>query len=225
MELSMKDVMEIIDAPESAVLKFIKSGKLPAHKINHQYRFNKQDLKEWIIRNNISVSEKTIKNFFAEPVSLEGLLVRGGALTIKGGHDIREILKNAVSKMKMPPETTPEEVLSSLLEREEMMPTSIGMGIAIPHPRNPVISDVENESITMCMLEEPREYGSLDGKKVHTLFIIMSANPRRHLEILSKLVFICRRERFAGMLEERAGFEEICGYVGLMEKEMQAGKK
>ena len=221
----MKEVMEILDAPESRVLQFIKSGKLPAHKINHQYRFNKEEFKEWVIHSNISVSEKTIQTYFGEPVSVAGLIRKGGVFSVKGGKDIKEILKSAVSKMKIPSDTTAGDVLASLVEREEMMPTAVGLGIAIPHPRNPIISDIENESITMCMLDEPREYGSLDGKKVHTLFIIMSANSRRHLEILSKLVFICRRERFAGMVEERAGFDEICGYIELMEKEMQAGKK
>jgi PTS system nitrogen regulatory IIA component len=214
MELKMKDVMELLQAPEKEVLKLIKTEKLPAHKISHQYMFNKQEIKEWIIRNGITVNEKFLELKLADmPVSVAGLIKKGGIIYGVKGNSAQEILADAVSKMKTPPELKKEAIFSSLIEREEMMPTAVGRGIAIPHPRNPIIADVENENITVCSLAAPVAYGAMDGMPVHTMFIVLSANPRRHLEILSKLLFLCQKPEFTEMLKAGSPFKEVLSYI------------
>ena len=112
-----------------------------------------------------------------------------------------------------------EKITDALLKREEMMSTSIGGGIAIPHPRTPVITDVENASVSICMLEEPVDFRSLDGIKVHTLFIVLSANPKRHLEALSHISFLCQKKDFRQLLEDRAENDTILSYIEKAETE------
>jgi PTS system nitrogen regulatory IIA component len=50
------------------------------------------------------------------------------------------------------------------------MPTAIGHGIAIPHPRTPVITVADNTSVSICYLEAPFDFGALDGQEVHNHF-------------------------------------------------------
>ncbi|MCE5300188.1 MAG: PTS sugar transporter subunit IIA [Spirochaetia bacterium] len=219
MDLSMKDVVELLEVPESEVLKYIKTRNLPAHKISHRYRFNEEELKEWVVHNGITVSGKFHElNLLSIPVSISGLLSRGGIIYGVSGKNVKDILSGVVSRMTLPAEVKKEAVLESLIEREEMMPTAVGRGIAIPHPRNPIISEIQNESITACALSMPVDYGAVDGKKVHTMFVIMSANARRHLEILSKLLYICQQPEFIKLLESGAGFNYVLEYVASQEK-------
>jgi PTS system nitrogen regulatory IIA component len=220
----MKDVVELLGVPEQAVLKYIREKGLPARKISHQYNFNKEEIKEWILRNGIAVSEKLLDlNLVKNPVSIYSLVKKGGIFFGIEGTNPGEILANAAAKMKVPAGLKKDEILTSLIEREELMPTAVGRGIAIPHPRNPIISDIENESVTVCMLKNPADYGAVDGKKVHTLFIVMSANSRRHLEILSKLLFLCQQEPLVVMLASGNGQEEILAYIGEMEQKLKEG--
>jgi PTS system nitrogen regulatory IIA component len=221
----MKDVTELLDAPEPVVLKYIREKGLPAQKINHQYNFNKEELKEWVIKNGMAVSEKFLGlSLIKTPVSIFSLVSKGGIINNVEGRTPGEILTYAVAKMNIPDGLKKEDVLMSLIEREELMPTAVGRGVAIPHPRNPIISDIENESVTICTLKEPSDYGAVDGKKVHTLFIVMSANSRRHLEILSKLLFLCQQEALVAMLGDKRPPDEILSYIEARENEIKGRK-
>lgn len=221
MELKMKDVMDIFELPEKEIVRFIKSKALPVHTINHQDLFNKEEVKVWAIKNNIPLSEKILSLAGSDiPVSLSGLINRGGIIYNIPGNNTVELLTGAVNRMKLPSEVNKTDVLASLIEREEMMPTGVGRGIAIPHPRNPIIADVDHESITVCSLASPVDYGSVDGKPVHTLFIILSANAKRHLEILSKLLFLCQQADFVKMLSVAAPVAAVMDYIISAEAKM-----
>jgi PTS system nitrogen regulatory IIA component len=206
----MKDMMEILQAPEKDVLKMIKNKKLPAHVINHQYMFNKQEIKEWIIKNGIKINRRFLELKLGDiPVSVASLIEKGGIIFGVKGTTPSSILADAVSLMPAPPELKKDSILASLIEREELMPTAVGMGIAIPHPRRPIISDVKNESVTVCVLLKPIDYKAQDGVPVHTVFIVLSANPKRHLEILSKLLYMCQQEDFTEMLRNGSPAADI----------------
>ena len=217
----MKDVMDVFELPEKEIVRLIKSKALPVHTINHQNMFNKEEVQEWAIQNNITLSEKLLSLAGSElPVSISGLIDKGGIIYGIRGRNAAELLTDAVTRMKLPPEVRQDEVLACLIEREEMMPTGVGRGIAIPHPRNPIIADVDHESITVCSLASPVEYGAVDGKPVHTLFIIFSANAKRHLEILSKLLFLCQQPQFVEMLAAGTPFRDVMEFITAAEAKM-----
>ena len=46
--------------------------------------------------------------------------------------------------------------------------------------------------------------GALDGKPVHTLFLLLSLTPKQHLELLARLAFLFRHPDFVKLLRERA---------------------
>jgi PTS system nitrogen regulatory IIA component len=222
MELKIKDMVELLQVPEREILQLIQTKKLPAHKIHHQYYFNKQEVKEWIIVHGIPVNEKILELKLAIiPVSIASLIRKGGMIGGVQGNKPAELLRNVVDRMTIPAPISPENVLASLIEREEMMPTSIGLGIAIPHPRNPIITDIENESITVCSLAKPVDYQAMDGKLVHTLFIIMSANAKRHLEILSKLAFLCQQSEFIKLCESGSPLARMLVYIEDQENQLR----
>lgn len=222
----MKDMMEIMQAPEKAVQKMIKDGKMPAHKIHHQYVFNKQEIKEWIIKNGIKINKRFLELKLGNiPVSITRLVEKGGILQKVKGNNPSAAISYAVSLMTPPAGLTQEKILTSLIEREEMMHTAVGCGIAIPHPRNPVVTDVENESVTACLLDKSVPFSAMDGEPVHTMFIVLSANPNRHLEILSKLLYLCQQQDFTAMLKAGGPPKDIISYIEKAEAEMEAKRK
>lgn len=134
---------------------------------------------------------------------------------------MKDALKNAIEKITTPTNLSKEEILSALMSREELMPTSVGKGIAFPHPRNPIITDAKNASVSICFLKEPVDFGALDNERVHTLFVLLTANPRMHLEVLSKVSYLCQSDFFLTMLKERASKENILEFVRLRETDWQ----
>ena len=210
MNLKIKDICELLQVSEKTVYRWIKDNKIPTYKINNQYRFNKAEINDWILKNKITVTEKILEMGITKTsVLLIELIKRGGIYYSIQADDIKEALTEAVDSMKIPEEVSKESVLTLLLEREELMPTTVGKGLAFPHSRNPILADIENESVSVIFLKNEMNYQSLDGIPIHTLFIILSANPKRHLEILSKLSFICQQNEFQQLLKKRAQKEKI----------------
>lgn len=220
MDMKIKDIIDLLQVSEKTIYRWINEHKIPAYKINHQYRFNKAEINEWILKNKINVSDKILDlKLTGKPVSLVNLIKKGGIHYQIEGDNVAGIISNAVNSISTPPEITKKAVITSLLEREEMMPTAIGKSIAIPHPRNPIITDVENESVSICFLHNRIDYHSIDGEPVQTLFIVLSANPRRHLEILSKISYLCQLEEFVKIIKSGAEKNIILNYIEQKENE------
>ena len=94
-----------------------------------------------------------------------------------------------------------DEVTGKILEREEMMSTGIGYGIAIPHAR---LSGIDRLYMAVARVGAGIEFNSLDGLPVNLIFIMVSpANTStEHTEALSALSRIMSYEEVRrGLLE------------------------
>jgi PTS system nitrogen regulatory IIA component len=220
MDLKMKEIVDLLEVPEKIVLKWINEKKMPSYKIKNQYYFNKTEVNEWILSNNISISKKILDfSLTSKPVSLIELLKKGDIHYGITGETVEQVINDVVNSIDIPKSVDKESVRISLLMREVMMSTAIGEGIALPHPRNPIISDVDEESISVCFLKNPIDYGALDGKPVFVLFVIMASNSKRHLEILSKISFFCLQPDFVQTLKDKPKKAVFLYFIDRIEKE------
>ncbi len=84
----------------------------------------------------------------------------------------------------------PEGVTRSLLERERVMSTGIGGGVAIPHAQNPAV-----QSLAVSLLRPSKgvDFESLDEKPVRLVFMIVGPEERggfiRILARISRLLY------------------------------------
>jgi len=219
MDLKIKDIVDLLQVTEKTVYRWIKDRKIPCYRINHQYRFNKAEINEWILSHRIEYSSSLINLGISDRYSLTSLVAKGGIITDLAGENVKEILQNAVEIILNPSDLTTDEILNALLSREELMPTSIGKGISIPHPRNPIVTNPDNASVTICYLHKPVDFGALDNQPIHSLFILFTASPKMHLEVLSKISYLCKDEIFLGLLANKTGKEEILKFIGIKESE------
>jgi len=214
MELKIKDIVGLLQVSEKTVYRWIKDKKIPCYRINHQYRFNRAEINEWILSNKIELSSTLINLANPEPRdSLRQLLEKGGIITHVSGNNVRQVLSDAVQKITAPLAVSKEEILNALISREELMPTAVGKGIAIPHPRNPIVTDLTYASVSICYLETPVDFGSLDRQPVHTLFLLLTASPKMHLEVLSKISYLCQDGEFLRMLKEHEPKEKLLEFI------------
>ncbi len=220
MDLKSKDVCGLLGIDEKTLRNWIKEKKIPSYEIQHQHYFNKAEIHEWILKNNWPVLKSALElTLTNEPVSLSGLLEKGGIYTGIPGKDAPSVIRNSVKKMILPSGLKADAVIATLLEREEMMPTAVGKGIAIPHPRNPIVSDIGNESVSLCFLKEKVDFGALDKQPVTVLFIVLCANAKRHLEILSKISYLCQDPLFGVLTGQNAERQDIMEYIRKKEKD------
>ncbi len=146
------------------------------------------------------------------------LVRRGGVYYNLSGATPAEVLADMVATVPVPKDIKRETLLQAVLEREALMPTGVGEGIAIPHPRNPIIADPAKQFVSVCFLERPIDWQALDGKNVGTLILIVSASPKLHLGTLTKISFLCQQESFRKLLAERASREELVAAITAAER-------
>ncbi|MDR2619473.1 MAG: PTS sugar transporter subunit IIA [Treponema sp.] len=147
------------------------------------------------------------------------LIARGGVYYKVPGNSGKEVLTAFIGALPARPLVSREDLLKAVLEREALMSTSIGRGIAIPHPRNPVISDSTGQFTALGFLENPVDWKALDGKPVDTLLLIISSSAKMHLQTLSKINFFCQQGAFLELLRARAPGKDIIAFINDMERD------
>lgn len=228
MKLTVQDIARIFSLSEKTVYRWVNQGDIPAYKINDQYRFNRTEIIEWATSKRINFSPE----LFDEPESetepcrsLTDSLDAGGIFYRVSGKNKDEVLREIVKIIRIPENVDPEFLYKVLLARENLGSTAIGEGIAIPHARMPLVLHVSQPSISLCFLEEPVEFGALDGKPVSALFTIISPTIRSHLYLLARLSYVLRNEEFKQFLFKQGNRNEIIEKIRSIELNLVSDKQ
>jgi nitrogen PTS system EIIA component len=210
MQLQIKDICSLLNVSERTVYRWIKTGNIPHYKLNEQYRFNRVEILEWATAHKIAVSP----DIFAEPESgdlpsLSKAIEAGGIHYRVSGRDKESVLHSIVKQMRLPEEVDVDFLLQVLLARESLGSTAIGDGIAIPHPRSPIVLHVSKPIVSLSFLETPIDFDAPDAKPVSIIFTIVSPTIRAHLHLLSRLAFALKDESWRQTLARPGVREEI----------------
>ncbi len=103
---------------------------------------------------------------------------------------------------------------NSVLQREEMGSTGIGNGIAIPHTRSMVVTDM---MIAIGRPEKPLDFDAIDGEPVRLIFLIVAppyGSKSEYLILLGKIaetfMEISSNDKLFTFQDEEAFKEELC---------------
>ncbi len=227
MQFGVREAARLLNVSEKTIYRWISQKKLPAYKIQEQYRFNRAELLEWATATKINVSS----DIFAETESgasdvprLAEALSAGGIHYRVGGADKLAVLKAAIDVMPLPEEVDKNFLLDVLVAREKLGSTAVGDGIALPHVRNPIVMHIPRPMITLCFLEKEVDFDALDGKPVHTLFLIVSPTVTAHLGLLSRLAFGLHREEFRTAIARQGSREEIVALAAEIDAQVLANQ-
>ena len=101
-----------------------------------------------------------------------------------------------------------KEVYESLLARERLGSTGLGMGVAIPHCR---VESCGTPMGVLASLEHEIDFDSSDGYPVNLLFalIVPYKAHQDHLDILAEVAKLFCQERFCGNLRQAKNSSEM----------------
>lgn len=220
MNLSVRDTARLLTVSEKTIYRWIKQQWIPAYRVQDQYRFNRVEILEWATSRRLNVSSEIFEEPEAagQPIpSLVEAMEAGGVHYRVSGFDKESALGEVVQLLRLPAEVDREFLLRVLLAREAIASTAIGDGIAIPHVRNPVVLHIDRPAIALGFLDQPIEYGALDGLPVRTLFTIISPTTRAHLHLMSKLMFALRDREVRLALQDQESRQAILAQMRRVE--------
>jgi mannitol/fructose-specific phosphotransferase system IIA component (Ntr-type) len=126
------------------------------------------------------------------------------------------VLRELVQVITSNSEDEPAEVLRAVREREAVLSTGIGNGVAIPHGKSALIPELV---MAAGRTAAPIEFDSLDGQPVQLLFMLVgpetAAGP--HIKALSRISRLIRRDSVRQQLINAQTAEEF--YQGLKDAE------
>ena len=220
MQLTLREAAGYLGVNEATARRWIAERALPVHDVNERLYLNAMELWEWAIEHDVTVSRSLLEHARRAPEEIppvSELLRAGGIFYDIDATDKRQVLREFVARLPLPPEQDRATLLSVLEAREAMGSTGIGDGIAIPHVRNPIVLHVDRPFVTLCLLRHPVEFDAIDGEPVHAVFMLVSPTVPVHLRTLAQLGFLLRDGLLRSMLRQRVPSEEIIARVELLE--------
>jgi mannitol/fructose-specific phosphotransferase system IIA component (Ntr-type) len=117
------------------------------------------------------------------------------------------VIRELVDVVAEGSEASVADLLQAVEEREQVLSTGIGHGVAIPHGRSGRLTDLR---VSAGVARQPIEFGSLDGTPVRLVFLLVAPESEAgaHVKALSRITRLVRqplvRERLvsAGTSEE-----------------------
>ncbi|MCC5832014.1 MAG: PTS sugar transporter subunit IIA [Chlamydiales bacterium] len=216
MDLKIRDVAELLNISETTVRRWLADGKIPAYRINRQYRFSRCEIEDWLIQ------QKLEGNFEEESeeqpqkgnmqFSLYRALYRGEVLDGVSGESKEEVIRKTMRHMGQRFDLDPEVLTDLFMDREQMMSTALGHGIAVPHTRD-FLLNTHYDVMMVVYPTHPIDYGSLDGEAVHTLFFLFASEDRHHLNLLAKVAHINANEKTRAFFRTKPSKERLLDFV------------
>ena len=92
------------------------------------------------------------------------------------------------------PEADAAAILASVREREQVLSTGIGSGVAIPHGKTPHIDQLV---LTAGVARDAIDFDALDGKPVRLFFLLVGPESASgaHVKALSRISRLLRRDQ------------------------------
>ena len=101
-----------------------------------------------------------------------------------------------------------DDIVASILKREELGSTGIGRGVAVPHTKHPSIDQLVG---TVGVSADGVDFDSLDGERVQLFFLLISPpeRPGDHLRALENISRQLRDETFCRFLKQSKSPDDI----------------
>lgn len=111
-----------------------------------------------------------------------------------------------------------EQLRRVILEREKLMSTGIGYGVALPHGKT---SAVDASVAAMATLRTPIDFDSLDDKPVSIIIMLVGTegNVGVHLRLLSRISRMVGSDAFRASLQAAKSVDDVLALLASYEEE------
>jgi mannitol/fructose-specific phosphotransferase system IIA component (Ntr-type) len=103
-------------------------------------------------------------------------------------------------------------IAAAVLEREELMPTGIGKGMAVPHAR---LDGLEKPLVAVGLSEAGLDFDAPDGGQAHIIFLILTPldDNGAQLEILADIARSFKEDEVRDKARKVASYTEFLALV------------
>jgi excisionase family DNA binding protein len=191
--MTVKQLGSYLNVNERTVLKLVSEGAIPGVKIGNQWRFRKAMIDTWLDDQMLGVSPRHLNQTFNEGTArkllsfnecfgLQHIIPELSATTKIG---VIEELATSAQRLGLVRDKT--WFVGSLIERENVLPTALGNGIAYLHTlrRNP--REIVRPFMILGRAPEGIDFDAVDGQLTMLFFVMGLKYEVLHLPWMHKL--------------------------------------
>lgn len=212
MDLTVEDVAEFLHISETTVRRLLSDRKIPSYRIRDQDRFSRIEIEEWMLNSPEDYLSSVDFLKGTHHFCLYRALHRGDIFPQMNKTNKEDVIRATTREIASRLNLDAEVLAELLIDREKLMSTAIGHGIAVPHTRD-FLRKGPFDKVFIVYLEQPIEYGSLDGTLVHTLFFLFAGNDKGHLQLLSKLAHLGNSPQVMEFLQKKPSKKELLEFI------------
>jgi len=203
--MTVREVANYLRLSEKTVSRMAQDGRIPAQKLANQWRFQRASIDSWMAKRAATpIDEQQLP---PEATGLPPELTVANAIAPTRinlnltAPDKNGVLRELCALVLDPREERLfETLLQALTAREDLCPTCVTEGVAIPHARNALVGLVDTPVLAYGRHNQGIDFGALDGKPVYHFFLLCAPNVRQHLQLLSRLARLVNNADFRANL-------------------------
>jgi PTS system nitrogen regulatory IIA component len=188
--------------------KWASRGYLPAQKVGGEWRFHKAEITHWLEKQLHGYTESELaavergsdRHHKEEPLLAELLSVATCAVPlVSSGKSsvLRELLGAAEQSGQV---YDADAILDALHAREELAPTALESGVAIPHPRRRLPKATGESVVAFGRTGRGIPFGGPPGVLTDLFFLVLCRDDATHLKVLARLSRLLLRPEFLDAL-------------------------
>jgi excisionase family DNA binding protein len=225
--MTIKKLADYLSVNDRTVLKLVSDGTLPGVKVGNQWRFRKAMIDTWLDDQMLGVTPR-----YLDTPGLDGAPRRMLELTscFQPDHVIPELtartrntvieeLAGLANRLGLVRDKT--WFVGALIERENVMPSGMGNGIAFLHTlrRNP--EQITRPFMVLGRSHEGVDFDALDGKPTHLFFVLGLKFDELFLPWLHKLSQMFLRDETVRAVLDAPDAEAIFDAVAQAERSLE----
>jgi nitrogen PTS system EIIA component len=215
--MTLAEVAEYLQLAERTVLRMAQRGDIPAAKVASQWRFMRPLVREWLVGQMQAFPDQEIvpSGDLKDPLLPLREILHPELMTF----DIEPGPKESILRQLLTPllktgfAKDTNLLLSGLLDRERMMTTAVGHGVAIPHPRRLIPGMFPEPAVALGICPKGADFGAIDDQLVHLFFLSCATREEIHLRLMANLSLLTRREDTIAGLRTCTSPEQVATLV------------
>lgn len=208
MDLRLAEVSSLLKISHKKIIEWIKEGKLRSYKFQQEYYFSRDEIEQLLLRQQIDLDASEIDEIGSLKFDLFRAILKGMVYQSPPASDKFALIEASTQHIAEHLRLDATTLASLLLERERVMSTALGGGIALPHTRD-FLMPADNDIVCIVYPDEPMAFDAPDGEPVHCCFFLFSHCDKNHLHLLAKIASFCQRKEHRDLLKSKPHQKEL----------------
>ncbi len=210
--MTLEEVADYLQVSQKSILRMAQTGKIPAAKVASQWRFMRSVVDDWLMAQmeipsvRSSASGREVPKLPPLPELMPPEVMN---LDIPPGSK-ESVLKQLIEPLKKRRILRQHRrFLDSLLQREQIVSTGIGHGIAIPHPHRPLAGVFKEAFVTLGVCREGTDFEALDHQRTYVFFLLCAPSDDVQLRLLTRVTQVGRQIQTIENIRRAGNVEQV----------------